>query len=89
MTQQKRTRFFGLLLQAMLPRLTLWKRTCKFEILQPFKTMYSGTPLIQSPMSQTNLAVLTGDRINEVFFLQENVWSFCRAAKTVAVIMKR
>ena len=27
------------------------------------------------------LAVLTGDRINDVFFLQENVWSFCRAAK--------
>ena len=42
-------------------------------------------------MSQTNLAVLTGDRINEVFFfsLQENVWSFCRAAKKVALIMKR
>ena len=42
-------------------------------------------------MSQTNLAVLTGDRINLVFFfsLQENVWSFCRAAKKVALIMKR
>ena len=29
-----------------------------------------------------DLAVLTGDRINEGFFLQEIVWSFCRAAKT-------
>ena len=30
-----------------------------------------------------DLAVLTGDRINEgFFFLQESVWSFCRAAKT-------
>ena len=29
----------------------------------------------------TNLAVLTGDRINEGFFLQENVWPFCLAAK--------
>ena len=48
---------------------------------------------VTNAMSQTNLAVLTGDRINEVFvclfFLQENVWSFCRAAKKVAVIMKR
>ena len=26
-------------------------------------------------------AVLTGDRINEVFFLQENVWPFFRANK--------
>ena len=25
--------------------------------------------------------MLTGDRINEGFFLQENVWSFCQAAK--------
>ena len=26
---------------------------------------YSGTPQIQSPMGQKNLAVLTGDHINE------------------------
>ena len=41
---------------------------------------YSGTPLIRSPMGRTNLAVLTGDRINEGF-LQENLWPFCQAAK--------
>ena len=38
------------------------------------------------------LVVLTGDRINEFFFFlfsQENVWSFCRAVKKVAIIMKR
>ena len=33
---------------------------------------YSGTPLIRSPMGQTNLAVLRGDRIDEGF-LQENL----------------
>ena len=38
---------------------------------------YSGTPLIRSPMGQTNLAVLRGDE----GFLQENVWPFCQAAK--------
>ena len=27
------------------------------------------------------LAVLTDDRINEVFFFQENVWPFCQVAK--------
>ena len=27
------------------------------------------------------LTVLTGDHINEGFFLQENVWPFCQAAK--------
>ena len=27
------------------------------------------------------LAVLTGDRINEGFFFQENGWPFCQAAK--------
>ena len=32
-------------------------------------------------MGQKKLAVLTGDRINEGFFLQENVWPFCQAAK--------
>ena len=32
LTQQKQTRFFGLLLRAMLPRLTLWKQTCKFSL---------------------------------------------------------
>ena len=42
---------------------------------------YSGTPLIWSLMGQKKLAVLTGDRINEGFFLQENVWPFCQAAK--------
>ena len=26
-------------------------------------------------------AVLTGDRINDGFFLYENVWLFCRAKK--------
>ena len=31
-------------------------------------------------MGQKNLAVLAGDLINEGF-LQENVWSFCWAAK--------
>ena len=41
---------------------------------------YSGTPLIRSPMGQTNLAVLRGDRIDEGF-LQENLWPFCQAAK--------
>ena len=39
---------------------------------------YSWTPLIELPMDQRNLAVLTGDRINEGF-LQENVWQFCSA----------
>ena len=33
-------------------------------------------------MGQNNLAILTSDRINEgFFFLQGNVWPFCRAAK--------
>ena len=46
------------------------------------KTAARETTLIRSPMSQKNLVVLTGDRINEgFFFLQENVWSFSRAAK--------
>ena len=27
------------------------------------------------------LALLTGDRINDGFFLQGNVWRFCQAAK--------
>ena len=31
-------------------------------------------------MGQKILAVLTGDHSKEVFFLQENVWSFCRVA---------
>ena len=33
-------------------------------------------------MGQKNLAVLTGDRTNEVclFFFQENVWPFCQTA---------
>jgi len=31
-------------------------------------------------MSQKNLAILTGDRINKGF-LQKNVWPFCQAAK--------
>ena len=39
---------------------------------------YRGTPLIRSPMGQTNLAVLRGDRINEGFF---TVWPFCQVAK--------
>ena len=39
---------------------------------------YRGTPLIRSPMGQTNLAVLRGDRINEGFF---TVWPFCQMAK--------
>ena len=33
--------------------------------------------LLRSPMGQKNLAILTGDRINEDFFLQENVRPFC------------
>ena len=33
-------------------------------------------------MSQKKLAVLTGDRINEVFYKKMYQWSFCRAAKT-------
>ena len=37
----------------------------------------------------TNLAVLTGDRINEGFFLQENVWPFCQAAKKRGRNIKR
>ena len=34
-------------------------------------------------MGQKHLAVLTGDHINEgsFFFLQENVWPFCRTVK--------
>ena len=49
---------------------------------QYLSPVYSGNPLIRSPMGQKNLAVLTGDRINGgFFFLQENVWSFSRAAK--------
>ena len=32
-------------------------------------------------MGQNKLAVLTGDHINEGFFLQENVWPFCWAEK--------
>ena len=43
---------------------------------------YRGTPLIRSPMGQTNLAVLRGDRINEGFF---TVWPFCQANNGVAV----
>ena len=35
------------------------------------------------------LAVLTDDRINEVFFLQENVWPFCQAAKKRGRNIKR
>jgi len=32
---------------------------------------YSGTPLIRSQMGQENLAVLTGDRINEGFYTRK------------------
>ena len=32
-------------------------------------------------MGQNKLAVLTGDHVNEGFFLQENVWPFCWADK--------
>ena len=46
--------------------------------------LYSGTPLILSPMAQKNMAILLGDRGNEGF-LHENVWLFCQAAKKVAV----
>ena len=44
---------------------------------------YSGNALKRSPpMGQKNLAVLTGDRINEgFFFLRENVCLFCQAVK--------
>ena len=48
---------------------------------------YSGTPLIWSPMGQTNLAVLTGDRIDEGF-LQENVWLFCQAVRRGFTVFK-
>ena len=37
--------------------------------------------MIRSPKGQNNLAVLTGDHINELFFLQENVWPFWLVAK--------
>ena len=47
---------------------------------------YSGALLIRSPMGKKKLATLTGDRINEGFFLQE--WPFCQAAKKVAVITR-
>ena len=43
--------------------------------------VYSGAPLIQSPMGQKKMAVLMGDRNNEGLFLQENLWPFFRAAK--------
>ena len=50
--------------------------------------MYSGTALIRSPVAQKSLAVLTGDRINEIiFFLKKNYSSFAgRHKKNVAVI---
>lgn len=44
--------------------------------------------LIWSPMAPQKLVVLTGDHINKVFFLQENAWPFCKAAKKVAITMR-
>ena len=46
----------------------------------PIIIKYSGALFIQSQMGPKNLAVLTGDCIKEGF-LQEDVWSFCRATK--------
>ena len=44
---------------------------------------YSGTPLIRSPMGQMKLAVLTGERINEGFFLYKKMYSrFVRRPKS-------
>ena len=43
--------------------------------------MYSGTPLIQPPMGQKHLAVLTGDRISEVFFYKKMYGRFAERPK--------
>lgn len=48
---------------------------------------YSGTPLTVTN-GPKNLAVLTGDHINEGF-LQENVWQFCGTPpKNMAVLTR-
>ena len=46
---------------------------------------YRGTPLIRSPMGQTNLAVSRGDRINEGIF---TVWPFCQMAKKSSLVRR-
>ena len=43
--------------------------------------MYSGTLLIWSPVGKNNLAVLTGDSINEIIFLNKNYGSFAGRPK--------
>ena len=54
------------------------------------QNLYNGIPLIRPPMSQKKVGrVLTGDLINEGFFLQENVWRYFAARpKKVAVITR-
>ena len=41
---------------------------------QYLSLVHSGNPLIRSPMGQKNLAVLTGDRINEGFFFYKKMY---------------
>ena len=51
--------------------------------------MYSGTALIRSPVGQKSLAVLTGDRINEIiFFLRKIMVVLLGGRKNVAVITR-
>ena len=45
------------------------------------KNQYSGTPLVWSPMGQKNLAVLTGDHINESFFYKKMCGHFAMQPK--------
>ena len=51
--------------------------------------IYSGTPLIRSPMGQKNLAVLTEWPYLRGFFFLQNAWRFLTGGqKTVAVITR-
>ena len=59
-------------------RLVIWTGLLRKSYLAC--TVYSGTLLTQSPMSQKNLALLMGDHINKGFS-QENVWPFCQVPK--------
>ena len=47
---------------------------------------YRGTPLIRSPMGQKNLAVLTGDHINEGIFTRKCMAIWPSGQNIVAVI---
>ena len=41
---------------------------CQVQNFISVQNIYSGTPLIRSPMGRKNLAILMGDRINKGFF---------------------